>query len=512
MAKEQRTPVKVEGLSLGDEGQLNHFNALASREEAAAAAKDLEVGDAAFIKRSDLKWTYALLVEKDTDSNGIILRFDVDKEKNRKSFPEKQWGKYIRCINQEVADKPDAAVEEEETKASTEPAEADEKPAATGWFSGIFGSPAPSKQPEPAVSTNESLKESVEMPLEQAVKKDPTVEEEPVAEEASVEVEAPAAPVVEAPVAPVVEAPVAKEEEEEDKENDAPEAEEKKTSIFQKISFSRSASKHKNVEKPASKSKKEWFDPLASEVDYDKNPTDLFQALEARQWAYAGNMVGGDAEHFKKDCSTWVVAKGKKKGSALRFRALPLHAAVVFGAPENLTKVILDAYPLATKGRDVKGRLPLHLACEHDVSDEVLYLLIKAFPKAFYAKDKLEKTPLDYMKDDGNRKWLKQMIPVLIGAKVEEEKVKWDAEKEQALVDQREALKSDPEFTKVVSAAVEDATETKYANKFELIKLTHKKEIELLKKNHADETQALLEGFEVKLNFEKKLHKLKGKR
>lgn len=546
MAKEQRTPTQVEGLSLGDEGQLHHFNALASREDAAAAAKDLECGDAAFIKRSDLKWTYAILAEKDTDSEGIILRFEVDMDKNRKSFPQKQWGKYIRVINQEqAADEPTSAVEEapevikaeEETPAETKeevtkPTEDDdttkvstlsdslevvekpeEKPAATssGWFAGIFSSTAASQQSHPTVSTNNSLKESVEIPIEESIKKEPTVEEEPVIEEASVEVEAPVAPVV---------------EEEEDKENDAPaleEKEEKKRSIFPKISFSRSSSKQKKVtiETPTSakakpesalspKSKKEWFDPLASEVDYDKNPTDLFQALEARQWEYAMSMVGNDIKHFKKDCSTWVVAKGKKKGAALRFRALPLHAAVVFGAPDNLTKAVLEAYPLAARGRDVKGRLPIHLACEHDVSDEVLLLLVNAFPKAFYAKDKLEKTPLEYMNDNGNRKWIKQIIPSLLSTKLEDEKIKWDAEKEQALIKYREALKSDPEYTKDVAAAVEERIETKYANKFELVEVTHKKEIELLKMKHAAETRALLEGFEVKLNFERKLQTLKA--
>eukprot|EP00985_Skeletonema_marinoi_P035138 scaffold45744_cov204-Skeletonema_marinoi.AAC.1 len=347
------------------------------------------------------------------------------------------------------------------------------------------------------------------MPIDETIKKEPTVEEEPVIEEASVEVEAPVAPVV---------------EEEEDKENDAPaleEKEEKKRSIFPKISFSRSSSKQKKVtiETPkkskvesalSPKSKKEWFDPLASEVDYDKNPTDLFQALEARQWEYALSMVGSDSKHFKKDCSAWVVAKGKKKGAALRFRALPLHAAVVFGAPDNLTKAVLEAYPLAARGRDVKGRLPIHLACEHDVSDEVLLLLVNAFPKAFYAKDKLEKTPLDYMNDNGNRKWIKQIIPALLSTKIEDEKIKWDAEKEQALIKYREDLKSDAEYTKDVAAAVEERIETKYANKFELVEVTHKKEIELLKMKHAEETRALLEGFEVKLNFERKLQTLKA--
>ena len=556
MATEQRTPIKIEGLALGDEGQLHHFNALATREEAAAAAQDLEVGDAAFIKRSDLKWTYAVLAEKDnTDSEGIILRFEVDVEKNRKSFPEKQWGKYIRIIKQEekVVDVPapepaaeevtevkeeeskpaeaeaevkaeaEAEVEAEvkaddstKTSPSTDSVEVVEKsdatpapssPSSTGWFAGFFGSPAAPKQ-QSTETTSNSLKESVEVTHDDATKPEP--EEAAVMEEASVEVEAPVK--VEEPVEPVV-------DEEEDKENDAPAPEEKKRSIFQKLSFSRSSSFNKqkkaSIEAPAkagkSKSKKEWFDPNASEVDYDKNPTDLFQALEARQWVYALTMVEKDNEHFKKDCSTWVVAKGKKKGAALRFRALPLHAAVVFGAPENLTNAILEAYPLAARGRDVKGRLPIHLACEHDVSDEVLLSLIKSFPKAFYAKDKLEKTPLDYMNDNGNRKWIKQMIPSLVSTKVEDEKTKWDKEKEEALLKYREALKSDPDYNKDVFEAVEEKTETKYANKFELVELSHKKEIELLKMKHAEETRALLEGFEVKLNFERKLQSIKAK-
>lgn len=114
------------------------------------------------------------------------------------------------------------------------------------------------------------------------------------------------------------------------------------------------------------------------------------------------------------------------------------------------------------------------------------------------------------MNDNGNRKWIKQIIPALLSTKIEDEKIKWDAEKEQALIKYREDLKSDAEYTKDVAAAVEERIETKYANKFELVEVTHKKEIELLKMKHADETRALLEGFEVKLNFERKLQTLKA--
>jgi len=519
-------PISLEGYSIGKEGEPHHFNALTNREDAAIAAKVLDVGDAAFIKRSDLKWTYAIVVEKSIESEGVILRFEVDQDKNRKSFPEKQWGKYIRVIknNTEAEQKKE---DDESTKVSTlsdslevieMSLEVNEKPKPVeekGWFSGFFG--GASQQSHPTVSTNNSLKDSVEMPVEQTLTVKPVEAEQvttPVeAEQVTTPVEAENVP---KDAAAALNGPP---EVEEDKGNDAPA--EKKKSFFQKLTLSRSSSVQKKspiieqkklvtIEDLKDKATKEWFDPLASEVDYDKNPTDLFQAIEARVWDYARTMAVKETLHFKKDCSTWVVAKGKNKSAPLRFRALPLHGAVVFGAPDDLTKHILEGYPLAARGRDVKGRLPCHLACEHDASDEVLAIIINAFPKAFYIKDKLGKTPLDYINENGNRKWLKQMIPSLINARIEEERSKFSTEKDQALVDFKEQLKSDPEYTKDVLSAVEKASEKRYAHQFEMMELAHKKEIEMLKMKHANETQALLEGFEVKLNFEKKLQNLKN--
>ena len=73
----------------------------------------------------------------------------------------------------------------------------------------------------------------------------------------------------------------------------------------------------------------ECFDPAAREVDYDKNPTDLFQALEAKQFVYADEMFKQVNYQFTRECKTWVVARGTiKDSSQLRFRALPLHAAL----------------------------------------------------------------------------------------------------------------------------------------------------------------------------------------
>lgn len=728
-----RPPVHLPTYLLGDEGKPNHFTAATSRESAATEAESLSVGDAAFIKRSDLKWTYAIVTEKVEEaalgSAPTILRFEVDKDGNRKSFPEAQWGKYIRVIkveegelaNLEVA-AANAAVgkaEEEVSKAQEEVAQAEEaaKPeeapkddaskaasiesdkkeddtksvkssaetaietevvlssaGSTGgestkstkskgsksqggssWFSGLptmFGGAsskkledASSKKTEgssraPPVVSEEGEEmtasaaatsfvatetpDAAEFPIQDNVAAEP-MKEDPAAaalaatsfptfaehaasvDEASV---APAAaPTPEAAPVPAPQA-AAKEEHNNTKENSdpilltvnsdttskpvhhpvvlpfakaasaalestasaasatsatassvssvaskekdtdssklriplnlkktlslkkkssivnrmfnknkdkdksiMPKVEEKKTVTMQASPMSPNSTTGADPKSPRmAGDKKEWFDPEACEVDYDKNPTDLFQALEARQFSYAEEMFVQVDKQFTKECKTWVVARGqKKKDSQLRFRALPLHAALVFGAPDAMITKILNAYPKATRGRDVKGRLPIHLAMEHNASEEIVASILEAFPKGFFAKDKKDMTPLDYVNGNMDRAHMKKYMPLLTAAKVEDERTKWEIEKEESLEEQRARLKNDPVYMEDVIEKVTEKVETTYSNKMELLDSNYQKEIELLKKKHDSETQALLEGFEVKLNFERKLLKLKTK-
>jgi hypothetical protein len=255
---------------------------------------------------------------------------------------------------------------------------------------------------------------------------------------------------------------------------------------------------------------KEWFDTEACEVDYDKNPTDLFQALEAREFGYVNSMFKQVSLQFTKECKTWVVARGQKQ-NLLRFRALPLHAALVFGAPDELVMKILNAYPLATRGRDVKGRLPIHLAMEHNASEEVVALIIEAFPKGMLAIDKKKMAPLDYISGNMGRVHMKKYLPLIIAAKVEGERAKWEVELAKTLEELKVSLKSDTEFMKPIVEAVTEDVENTYAGKLSLVENNYQKEIELMRKKYDSETQALLDGFEVKLNFERKLQKLKGK-
>lgn len=698
-----REPIYLPTYKLGDEGKPNHFAASTSRELAAIEAKTLTGGDAAFIKRSDLKWTYAVVMElvqpppgEDGKPATTILRFEVDKDKNRKSFPEAQWGKYIRVIKVEESEMAKLKEEEEEAaKKAEEEAKPDEAPkedaaeaavesiaptaapttatsvgpvtealqAATvpssaasvggesaksnksskskksiggsSWFSGIFGTSTSkrSEKSEDSKKTEESstaksgdpatipeekeeeeaapatsvaptaeapaaaipstpdiaMADSVETPIEQHAVEPST--DDPAAaalaatsfpkpgehEEVSVVPPESAAP---SSAAPVTVAPTA--DPNDTKENTepseakftapatfvpAPKGDDgssgsssvgskekgegiklrnplslkpslsltKKNSIVNKLFNKNKDKKNAKEEKktvsvaaasstapatvpavaaPPKKEapKKEWFDPEACEVDYDKNPTDLFQALEARQFPYAEEMFKQVNKQFTKECKTWVVARGqKKKDSHLRFRALPLHAALVFGAPDDMIMKILKAYPKATRGRDVKGRLPIHLAMEHNASESIVASLLEVFPKGFFAQDKKDMTPLDYVNGNMDRTHMKKYVPLLTAAKVEEERNKWEMEKEQALAKQRQDLKKDPVYMGDVVEQVTDEIEMTYATKMEMLESNYQKEIQLLKKKHDSETQALLEGFEVKLNFERKLNKLKGK-
>ena len=147
-----REPLYLPTYKLGDEGKPNHFDASTSREDAAIEAKTLAVGDAAFIKRSDLKWTYAVVMElvqpppgEDGKPAMTILRFEVDKDKNRKSFPEAQWGKYIRVIKVEESEM--AKLKEEEAvkkaKEETKPEEAPKEDAAEAAVESVAPTAAP---------------------------------------------------------------------------------------------------------------------------------------------------------------------------------------------------------------------------------------------------------------------------------------------------------------------------------------------------------------------------------
>lgn len=137
------------------------------------------------------------------------------------------------------------------------------------------------------------------------------------------------------------------------------------------------------------------------ECDYDQNPTVLYQAIEAKQWDYAISLFtdkGNNVDHNNNDddeeeaSATWVVRK--EFNGKLRWRLLPLHAAVIFGSPLELVELLLAVHPLAAQCKDDRGMLPLHLAFRNEVSWDIIDELLTAYPLAIFMTDRKGRTPL----------------------------------------------------------------------------------------------------------------------
>ena len=70
---------------------------------------------------------------------------------------------------------------------------------------------------------------------------------------------------------------------------------------------------------------------LAFERDYDTNPTELYLSVQRKDWDGAVER-SATCQH---EASTWV--SWKEADGKLHWRLLPLHAAIIFCAPEPLS-------------------------------------------------------------------------------------------------------------------------------------------------------------------------------
>ena len=91
-------PNRLSNYEIGDKGSDEDM-IIASKRETAAAVAQLRVNDAAFVRRSDGSWTYAVMKDQVDDGRNRSIRFKVNTRGSTKSFPPSQWGTYIRCIN-----------------------------------------------------------------------------------------------------------------------------------------------------------------------------------------------------------------------------------------------------------------------------------------------------------------------------------------------------------------------------------------------------------------------------
>lgn len=102
LTQDEYAPERLTSFSVGDRGNPEEHTMIASKKETAAAVALLRVSDAAFVRRSDGNWTYAIVKER-TDAS---IKFKVNARGSTKSFPMSQWGSYIRKIKPPASDAP----------------------------------------------------------------------------------------------------------------------------------------------------------------------------------------------------------------------------------------------------------------------------------------------------------------------------------------------------------------------------------------------------------------------
>jgi hypothetical protein len=127
--------------------------------------------------------------------------------------------------------------------------------------------------------------------------------------------------------------------------------------------------------------------------DYDQSITPLYEMLESSQWEEARIRC----RTHPQEVHTWIVRRDSNEN--IRWKLLPLHAAVIFQAPLPVIEPMLTEHPMASAKRDDQGMLPLHLAFRHKSDEILIEKLIRQYPVGVIVKDRRDRVPLDHAKD-----------------------------------------------------------------------------------------------------------------
>ena len=128
--------------------------------------------------------------------------------------------------------------------------------------------------------------------------------------------------------------------------------------------------------------------PTTFECDYDTNPTELYLAVQLKDWEAAVERAAAVSQ----EASTWV--SRKEADGKLRWRLLPLHGAIIFGAPVRVVSALLVAFSQGAACMDDQGLLPLHLALRNGCDENVFKLLLAAYPQSIDVRDRKGRTPM----------------------------------------------------------------------------------------------------------------------
>jgi len=125
-------------------------------------------------------------------------------------------------------------------------------------------------------------------------------------------------------------------------------------------------------------------------LNYDDGASPLYHLIEQKEWKNAILR----ATKTPLEAALWVYRTEKRNKQKLRWKQLPLHAAIVFGGNEVVVHALLRSYPEGVECPDDQGMIPLHLAFRHDAPEAVIDLLLQSYPKGASQRDRKGRIPI----------------------------------------------------------------------------------------------------------------------
>ena len=151
------------------------------------------------------------------------------------------------------------------------------------------------------------------------------------------------------------------------------------------------------------------FDPaIHTALDAENAPTVLYQKLlrknfrgalkrcqeapqEIEMWIYKQSTQNSPKDDEDTKEAAADIPKQEEPKKDVKWRLLPIHAAIVLDAPLSLMEHL--ANPSTVRCPDDEGSLPLHLACRLGSPVAVVRLLLKQFPQSVHIPDASGATP-----------------------------------------------------------------------------------------------------------------------
>jgi hypothetical protein len=118
-------------------------------------------------------------------------------------------------------------------------------------------------------------------------------------------------------------------------------------------------------------------------------PSEVSEAITTDQWDRVIQISNAKPNAAK----TWTTRHGLFEGIK-DANVLPIHEALVAGAPYHTIEALLSAYPDSVYCKESSyKRLPLHCACRKNAIIQVVDLLLKHYADAALAADNLGRLP-----------------------------------------------------------------------------------------------------------------------